>query len=72
MDKKLSFLDVITVISFILQLDNNEELQKQSTNDDIQNNLHNDIMELLEDNKKRFDIVIKQNEEILKLLRKED
>lgn len=72
MNNDVSFLDIVTVISFVLQLSNNDELHKQSTNDEIQSKLHNDIMKLLEDNRKLFNIVIEQNKEILKLLRKEN
>lgn len=71
MNQNYSFIDYITIVSFVLQLSNNEELQKQSTNDEIQQNLHEDVMRLLEDNRKLFKIVIEQNNEILKLLKKE-
>lgn len=71
MNQNYSLIDYITIVSFVLQLSNNEELQKQSTNDEIQQNLHEDVMRLLEDNRKLFKIVIEQNNEILKLLKKE-
>lgn len=72
MKNDLSFLDLVTIASFVLQLGNNDELHKQLTNDEIQSRLHDDIMNLLEDNRKLFNIVIEQNNEILKLLRKEN
>lgn len=68
--KELELVDALTILSFILQVENNEELEKQSTNDEIQNNLHNDVMLLLKDNRRLFNVVIKQNEEILKKLEK--
>lgn len=71
MNQNYSLIDYITIVSFVLQLSNNEELHKQSTNDEIQQNLHEDVMRLLEDNRKLFKIVIEQNNEILKLLKKE-
>lgn len=72
MKNDLSFLDLVTIASFVLQLGNNDELHKQLTNGEIQSRLHEDIMNLLEDNRKLFNIVIEQNNEILKLLRKEN
>lgn len=71
MNQNYSLIDYITIVSFVLQLSNNEELHKQSTNDEIQQNLHEDVMRLLKDNRKLFKIVIEQNNEILKLLKKE-
>lgn len=63
------FCNLINILSFAIQLENNDELHKQSTNDDVINNLHEDILNLLEDNRVLFSIVIKQNENILALLR---
>ena len=39
----MDFLDIITMISFMMQLQNNAILRKQATNDDIINNLHTDV-----------------------------
>jgi ethanolamine utilization cobalamin adenosyltransferase len=65
----ITILDIINILSFILQIQNNEELEQQSTNDDILEMLHNDVMELLEDNRKLFNITIEQNNEILDYLK---
>jgi hypothetical protein len=65
----ITILDIINILSFILQIQNNEELKQQSTNDDILEMLHNDVMELLEDNRKLFNITIEQNNEILDYLK---
>lgn len=62
-------LDILTILSFVLQLQNNDELHKQSTNDEIIEKLHNDMLEILNDNRLLFKIVIEQNEKILSMLR---
>lgn len=62
-------LDILTILSFVLQLQNNDELHKQSTNDEIIEKLHNDMLEILNDNRLLFKIVIEQNEQILSMLR---
>lgn len=65
-------LDILTILSFVLQLQNNDELHKQSTNDEIIEKLHNDMLEILNDNRLLFKIVIEQNEQILSILRGDD
>ena len=65
-------LDILTILSFVLQLQNNDELHKQSTNDEIIEKLHNDMLEILSDNRLLFKIVIEQNEQILSMLRGDD
>lgn len=65
-------LDILTILSFVLQLQNNDELHKQSTNDEIIEKLHNDMFEILNDNRLLFKIVIEQNEQILSMLRGDD
>lgn len=65
-------LDILTILSFVLQLQNNDELHKQSTNDEIIEKLHNDMIEILNDNRLLFKIVIEQNEQILSMLRGDD
>lgn len=62
-------LDILTILSFVIQLQNNDELHKQSTNDEIIEKLHNDMLEILNDNRILFKIVIEQNEQILSMLR---
>lgn len=64
----LTTLDLIAIISFILQLDNNEELNKQTSNDEILKQLHNDIMRLIEDNRKICSKIISQNDDIVNKL----
>lgn len=59
-NKNLNILDVLTILSFILQLQNNEELQKQSSNDDI-------MRELETQDDKFFQTIIKQNNQIIDL-----
>lgn len=39
----MDFLDIITMISFMMQLQNNAILRTQATNDDIINNLHTNV-----------------------------
>lgn len=64
----LTTLDLIAIISFILQLDNNEELNIQTSNDEILKQLHNDIMQSIEDNHKICSKIISQNDDIIKKL----
>lgn len=39
MNENLDFLDAITLVSFILQVQNNDELHKQASNDEVIENL---------------------------------
>lgn len=64
----LTTLDLIAIISFILQLDNNEELNIQTSNDEILKQLHNDIMQSIEDNRKICSTIISQNDNIINKL----
>lgn len=61
--KSLDFLDILAILSFILQLQNNQELQKQSSNDDIMQELN------MQDNK-FFQTIISQNNQIIELNKK--
>ena len=61
--KELDFLDILTILSFILQLQNNEELQKQSSNDDI-------MQELDKQDNRFFQTIIDQNNQIINLNKK--
>lgn len=69
MNENLDFLDAITLVSFILQVQNNDELHKQVSNDEVIENLHNDIMSLMIENRQLSKKIIEQNEEIIKLLK---
>ena len=62
-EKSLDFLDILAIVSFILQLQNNQELQKQSSNDDIMQELN------MQDNK-FFQTIISQNNQIIDLNKK--
>lgn len=66
-----SMLDIVAIVSFVLQLQNNDELQKQTSNDDILKHLHDDVMMAIEDNRKLCQRIIDQNEEIIKMLKGE-
>lgn len=61
--KELDFLDILTILSFILHLQNNEELQKQSSNDDI-------MQELDKQDNRFFQTIIDQNNQIINLNKK--
>ncbi len=61
--KSLDFLDILAIVSFILQLQNNQELQKQSSNDDIMQELN------MQDNK-FFQTITSQNNQIIELNKK--
>nr|DAM66331.1 MAG TPA: hypothetical protein [Caudoviricetes sp.] len=69
MNENLDFLDAITLVSFILQVQNNDEFHKQASNDEVIENLHNDIMSLMIENRQLSKKIIEQNEEIIKLLK---
>lgn len=68
-NKQLDLLDILAIISFTLQLKNNNELEKQTTNDEIFKKLHQDIVAMIDDNRQLCNIIIKQNEKILKALK---
>ena len=72
MNDQFDFLDMITILSFILQLQNNEELQKQTSNDELLKRLHNDVMIAVEDNRKLCSKIMEQNEKIIALLKGEE
>lgn len=69
MNNNLDFLDVITLVSFIIQIQNNDELHKQASNDEVIENLHNDIASLMIENRQLSKKIIEQNEEIIRLLK---
>ena len=42
-DRQFEFLDMLAIVSFALQMDMIEQMNKQATNDDIITHLHSDI-----------------------------
>lgn len=68
MNRNIDMLDIITVVSFMLQLQNNSELRKQTTNDEVIEKLHNDIVNLLEENRTLCTTIIEQNDKIISML----
>lgn len=42
-DQSLEFLDMLAIVSFALQMEVIEQMNKQATNDDIIKHLHQDI-----------------------------
>lgn len=63
-----SMLDIVAIVSFVLQLQNNDELQKQTSNDEIFKKLHDDVMMVLEDNRELCTEIIEQNKQIIQML----
>lgn len=61
-------LDIVAIVSFVLQLQNNDELQKQTSNDEIFKKLHDDVMMVLEDNRELCTEIIEQNKQIIQML----
>ena len=59
-NRGLGLLDIITVLSFVLQILNNDELFRQATN--------KDIARLTKDNRELCMDIMKQNEMIIELL----
>ena len=43
-DQQLEFLDILAIVSFALQMELIEEMQRQATNDDIIVHPHNDLV----------------------------
>ena len=69
MKNELDMLDIISVVSFILQLQNNAELRQQTSNDQVIENIHNDISALLNENRALCRHIIEQNDVILEMLK---
>lgn len=69
MRNELDMLDIISVVSFILQLQNNAELRQQTSNDQVIENIHNDITALLNENRVLCEQIIEQNNTILEMLK---
>lgn len=65
----LDFLDIINILSFLLQVENNNELEKQSSNDDIMQELRKQDTLLFQKIIEQNEIIIKQNNDILSLLK---
>ena len=63
-----SMLDIVAIVSFVLQLQNNDELQKQTSNDEIFKKLHDDVMMVLEENRELCTEIIEQNKQIIQML----
>lgn len=61
-------LDIISVVSFVLQLQNNSELRKQTSNDEVIKRLHDDIVALVNENRELSQKIIYQNDVIIRLL----
>lgn len=64
----ISMLDLIAIISFVLQVDNNDELNRQTSNDEVLKRLHDDVMKSIEDNRQLCSTIISQNDDIIKKL----
>ena len=45
-NNNLEFLDILSIISFAIQLQNTQQLQQQATNNEVIEDIHNDIMQL--------------------------
>lgn len=69
---QLDFLDIITILSFILQLQNNDELHRQTSNDEILKRLHEDVMRSIKENRELCQRIMNQNDEIIRLLKGEE
>ena len=61
-------LDIISVVSLVLQLQNNSELRKQTSNDEVIKRLHDDIVALVNENRELSQNIIHQNDIIIRLL----
>lgn len=45
-NNNLEFLDILSIVSFMMQLQNAEQLRKQATNNEVIKDIHEDIMQL--------------------------
>ena len=43
-DQQFEFLDMLAIVSFALQMELIDQMNKQATNDDIINHLHQDLV----------------------------
>ena len=43
-DQQFEFLDILAIVSFALQMELIDQMNKQATNDDIINNIHGDLV----------------------------
>lgn len=64
-NNQFEFLDIITLLSFFLQVENNEELKRQSTNNEIEES----VLSMIYENRKLSQEIIEQNKEIISLLK---
>lgn len=62
-------LNIITVASYLLSIQNLQLNQKQTSNDTLNSHLEEQDKILHEQNDKYLETIIKQNQEILKLLK---
>lgn len=64
-NNQFEFLDIITLLSFFLQVENNEELKRQSSNNEIEET----VLSMIHENRKLSQQIIEQNKEIIRLLK---
>ena len=60
-DQQIEFLDMLAIVSFSLQMELIDQMNKQATNDDIINHLHQDLVVVdrkLDAIMKRLDITL--------------
>lgn len=69
-EEQWDFLDVISILSFIIGLQNLELNQKQV--DGLMSEMRDNQNSMLHDIIKQNEIIIQQNEELLKLLKEKD
>lgn len=62
-------LNIISIASYLLSIQNLQLNQKQASNDDLNKHLAKQDDILHEQNEKYLEIIIKQNEEIINLLK---
>ena len=60
-NQQFEFLDIVTILSFAMQLINQQNIAKQVTTDDLMHELHTQDSEYLQ-------IIVEQNKKIITLL----
>ena len=62
--QQFGFLDILAIVGFIMQMANYQQNSKQTSNDDL-------MKEMRQQDQVYFKKIIQQNEEILKIIKKE-
>ncbi len=71
MNKQFELLDIITLLSFSLQLYNHMELDKEAKDEVSSNNILQEIVDNFKINNELCTTIVNQNDKLLETIRKE-